>query len=117
MPLLRDTAAPVRAAAAEAMGRLAAEVGTAELRKLLDDRIPAVQTAAATALGGIRDSEAVPALIALARSPDFDAARAAATAAARIDPGALRSDKTRDSAVLDEAADLAGAGLLARTAS
>lgn len=117
LPLLRDTAAPVRAAAAEAMGRLAAESGTAELRKLLDDRIAAVQAAAATALGGIEDADAVPALIALARESDFDAARAAAMAAVRIDPAALGPGAAGGSPLLDEASDLARAGLLARSAA
>lgn len=100
---LSDAAADVRVNAARALGRLGAEDAAARLRELLDDRIPAVRAAAAEALGEIGDDLAVGALLRNAREDEFDAARAAARAVARIDPGSVRAG---GGAHLDEAGDL-----------
>jgi HEAT repeat protein len=86
---LRDSAAEVRASAACALGRLAAEDAAAAVRGALDDRIPFVRAAAARALGEIGGRDAAPALLALARSDHYDAAQAAARALVRVDPKLL----------------------------
>ena len=99
---LRDGAAEVRAKAARALGRLAAEEGAAELRATLHDRIPFVRAAAAVALGAMRDRDAVDELRAVAVNDQYEPARAAAYALARIDPDALSG-----APLLDEAADVA----------
>jgi HEAT repeat protein len=100
---LHDPAATVRASAARALGRLGADEAAARLRERLDDRIPFVRAAAADALGEIGDDEAAEQLHALARGDEFDAARAAAGALARIDPARVRRGGSEH---LDEAADL-----------
>jgi HEAT repeat protein len=86
---LRDAAAEVRASAARALGRLAAEDAAVAVRGALADRIPFVRAAAARALGAIGDRDAAPALLAVARSDHYDAAQAAARALGRIDPELL----------------------------
>jgi HEAT repeat protein len=86
---LRDSAAEVRASAARALGRLAAEDAAAAVQGALDDRVPFVRAAAARALGEIGGRDAAPALLTLARSDHYDAAQAAAHALARVDPKLL----------------------------
>jgi hypothetical protein len=86
---LLDASDAVRANAARALGRLAAGRAAFTLRKALEDPSSAVRAAAADALGTIGDRGAVPALLAHGRSDAFDVARAAASAAARIDPATL----------------------------
>lgn len=105
---LRDSSAEVRAKAARALGRLGAEEGAAGLRRALDDRIPFVRATAAIALGAIGDREALPALLAQARSDRFEAARAAARAVASIDPSvARRAAEEEDGGIhLQEVSDL-----------
>lgn len=108
---LKDSSAEVRAKAARALGRLGAEVGAEELRIALQDRIPFVRGQAAHALGAVGDRDAVPALLEAACSDTFESARAAAHAAARLDPDAVRS-ATRGGnggVHLREAVDLLGA--------
>jgi len=100
---LRDPSAVVRAQAALALGRLAAEEAAARLRDLLDDRIPFVRAAAAEALGAVGDEVAAPRLRELAVADLFEPARAAAHALARIRPQLVSAG---GSAYLDEAADL-----------
>jgi HEAT repeat protein len=75
----------------------------------LDDRVPAVRIAAATALGQIGGRDAVDALLAIARVDSFEPARAAAEALARIDPVLVaRAAHESDAGVhLVEAADRA----------
>jgi HEAT repeat protein len=105
---LRDTSAEVRAKAARALGRLGAEEAAAALTAALDDRIVFVRVSAAHALAAVGDPDAVPALLRIAREDEFDAARAAASAAARLDPDAVRSAAAHPVAGphLREAADL-----------
>jgi HEAT repeat protein len=86
---LRDSAAEVRASAARALGRLAAEDAAAAVRVALTDRIPFVRAAAARALGEIGGRDAGPALLAVACSDHYDAAQAAARALGRVDPDSL----------------------------
>jgi HEAT repeat protein len=83
---LRDASAEVRAQAARALGRLGADDAAAALRTALADRIEFLRAAAAEALGEIGDDDALEALVEMAESDGFDAARAAAHAAVRIDP-------------------------------
>lgn len=83
---LSDPAAPVRVAAATALGRLGAREARDDLVTALADRVPGVRTAAAEALGGIGGRQAVDALLPLARTDEFEPARAAAEAVARADP-------------------------------
>jgi HEAT repeat protein len=105
---LRDPSADVRTAAAEALGRVGAAAAEAELRRALDDRIRFVRAAAAGSLGVIDAHSAVPKLLELARTDVFRPARAAARAAARIDPNALVAAAAEPDAGphLHEAADL-----------
>ena len=69
-----------------------------------------VRAAAAHALGQLDAGTAVPKLLEVARTDVFRPARAAARAAARIDPGALRAAAAQPGAgpYLQEAADLQG---------
>ena len=83
---LSDPAAPVREATATALGRLGAGEATDDLVAALADRVPGVRTAAAEALGGIGGRGAVDALLPIARTDQFDPARAAAEALARAAP-------------------------------
>jgi len=105
---LRDSSAEVRANAAHALGKLGAEEGAAELRGALGDRIPFVRAAVARALGVVGDADVVPELLQVAREDSFDPARAAAGAAARLDPAAVRYAAAVPGAGphLHEAADL-----------
>ncbi len=105
---LRDSSAEVRAKAARALGRLGTEQATAALTAALDDRIGFVRVSAARALGAVGDRDVAPALLRVARSDEFDAARAAASAAAMLDPAAVRAAVARPGAGphLSEAADL-----------
>jgi len=76
---LADPAAPVRAAAAEALGRIGkVEGGGRQVRALLDDPDTAVRKAAIAALADLRDREAIPALM---KAAEADATRFEATAA------------------------------------
>lgn len=86
---LRDSSAEVRAKATRALGRLGAAEAAGELRAALDDRIPYVRATAAIALGMIGDKNAGPALLAQARTDEFDPAQAAARALGRVDPPML----------------------------
>lgn len=108
---LEDPAAEVRAKAARALGRVGAAAAAAALRDALDDRVPFVRVAAAAALGELRDREAVPALLRIARSDGFDEAHAAARALLAIDPELVAREAKRPGAGphLHEAADLAAA--------
>ena len=104
---LRDSSAEVRAKAARALGRLGAEQAGAALTAALDDRIVFVRVSAARALAAVGDPDAVPDLLRVARADDFDAARAAASAAARLDPAVVRTAARDQDAGphLQEAAD------------
>ena len=82
---LRDSSAEVRAKATRALGRLGAAAAAGELRAALDDRIPFVRATAAIALGMIGDRDAAPALLAQARTDEFDPGQAAARALAQVD--------------------------------
>jgi HEAT repeat protein len=105
---LRDTSAEVRAKAARALGRLGAEGATLELAERLDDRAAFVRAAAATALAAVGDHRVVSRLVAMAQQDEFEAARAAAEAAAQLDPEGVRraSAESGAAAHLNEAADL-----------
>jgi hypothetical protein len=105
---LRDSSAEVRAKAARALGRLGAEDAADALTAALSDRIVFVRASAAHALAAVGDPKAVPSLLRAAREDRFDAARAAAQAAARLDPAAVRTAAAADEAGphLREAADL-----------
>jgi HEAT repeat protein len=83
---LRDPAAAVRAAGADALGRLGAGEARDALVRALEDRVPAVRAAAAHALGRTGGRRAAEALLPVARAHEFEPARAAAEALARIDP-------------------------------
>jgi len=111
VPKLRDTSAEVRAKAARALGRLGAKEATGALVARLDDRIAFVRVAAAHALAAVGDRSAVPPLLHVARGHDFDAARAAAAAAAQLDPDAVRNAAAsmESGPYLAEAADILGA--------
>lgn len=107
---LNDASAEVRAKAARALGRVGASAAARALRATLDDRVPFVRVAAARSLGDLRDEEAVPLLLGLARDDDrFEVAQAAAQAALAIDPDAVTRAAADPSAGphLHEAADLA----------
>jgi HEAT repeat protein len=105
---LRDSSAEVRAKAARALGRLGAEEVGSALAETLGDRIPFVRVSAAHALAAVGDPAPAPRLLALAREDQFDPARAAAGAAARLDPAAVLSAAGDDDAGphVREAADL-----------
>jgi len=105
---LQDTSAAVRERAARALGRLGADEAAGLLRETLSDRVPAVRAAAAYALGRLLDREAVEPLLAQARAGEFEPARAAAEAVARIDPERARASAAEPGAGphLREAADL-----------
>jgi HEAT repeats len=107
--LLHDPVPEVRAAAAVALERVADASAAQALLETLADGDETVRTAAAAALGTIGGDETVEALIQVARRDDFEPARAAAHAAARIDPGRVRAEADAPDAgpFLAEAADLA----------
>jgi HEAT repeat protein len=107
---LRDSSGEVRAKAARALGRLGAEEAATALAETLGDRIPFVRVSAAHALAAVGDPAAAPRLLALARKDQFDPARAAAAAAARLDPAAVLRAAGDESAGphVREAADLLG---------
>jgi HEAT repeats len=107
--LLQDPSPAVRASAALALERVADASAAQELLGALADDEPAVRAAAATALGAIGGEESVDALLRLAREDSFEPARAAAHAAARIDPGRVgaAADAPGGGPFLAEAADLA----------
>ncbi|SIO66439.1 putative membrane-bound dehydrogenase domain-containing protein [Singulisphaera sp. GP187] len=78
---LRDPSPEVRAAAAEALGRIGQLAGVdVPLRALLTDPAVEVRKAAITALGGLADREAIPALMAAATANEtrFEAMQALA---------------------------------------
>ena len=103
---LRDSSAEVRANAARALGRHGGEVGASELRTALSDRIPFVRVAVATALGAVGDRAVVVDLLRVARDDEFDPAHAAAHAAVRLDPAAVRDAAREGGPHIAEAADL-----------
>ena len=106
---LIDTSAEVRAQAALALGRLGAEDAAAAVRELLGDRIPFVRAAAAESLGLLSDDDAVEGLVFQAQRDDFEPARAAAEALARIAPSRVSREAVepdRAGPHLVEAADL-----------
>jgi HEAT repeat protein len=106
---LRDSAASVRSEAARALGRLGDGRHLPALLDALEDRIPAVRAAAAISLGYLRDSRALAALSERAESDQFEVAREAARAVARIDRDVAAAAARRTRSVhLREAADLAG---------
>jgi HEAT repeat protein len=107
---LSDTAAAVRAASADALGRIG--TGEAEARdalvRALDDRVPTVRVAAARALGHTGGQAVADALLPVARGDSFEPARAAAEALARIAPARVVQEAEKPDAGphLREAADL-----------
>lgn len=106
---LIDTSAEVRAEAALALGRLGADDAAAAVRELLGDRIPFVRAAAAESLGLLSDDGAVEGLLFQARRDEFEPARAAAEALARIAPARVTREAVepdRAGPHLVEAADL-----------
>jgi HEAT repeat protein len=105
---LADSSAEVRAKAARALGRLGARDGTAALTVTLRDRIPFVRAAAARGLAEVGDPEAAVPLLRIAADDQFDPARAAAQAAARLDPVAVlrAEDPAAASGHIEEAADV-----------
>lgn len=107
---LRDSSAEVRAKAARALGRLGAEEAGSALVETLGDRIPFVRVSAAHALAAVGDPAAAPSLLTLAREDQFDPARAAAAAAARLDSAAVLHAVANDDSGphVREAADLLG---------
>lgn len=82
---LTDPSADCRAAACVALGELGDDRATRLLAQSTHDRIPKVRASAAEALGRLGDPSQLDALLTLLSS-DFDTARAAAVAAARLDP-------------------------------
>ena len=104
-----DPAPDVRAAAARALTRLGTSAAEPALRRALDDDAHFVRAEAAAALGAIHAGPALPRLLQIARTDRFRPARAAAQAAAEIDPAALAEAAARPDAGahLREAADLA----------
>lgn len=108
-----DPAPEVRARAARGLGRLGASAATRELRRALGDPDPAVKAAAALALGMIRDTDSLEALLELAASAPFAAARSAARAAGEIAPKRVIEEGDRDGAPphIAEAADRLSHGL------
>jgi len=107
--LLHDPSPPVRGAAAAALERVADASAADALLGALADADESVRTAAATALGAIGGDETVDALLQMARRDLFEPARAAAHAAANIDPKRVRAEADAPDAgpFLAEAADLA----------
>lgn len=107
--LLDDPAPAVRAAAALALERVADASATVALLAALADHDSAVRAAAAKALGAIGGEESLQPLVQMARRDAFEPARAAAHAAARIDPARVSeaADATGGGPFLAEAADLA----------
>lgn len=90
--VLGDTEAPVRQAAAEALGQQGDPAAGAALVKVLEDPVTSVRVAAATALGLLKVRDAVPALCLRLSDPSPEAAIAAASAVGEIaDPAALDS--------------------------
>jgi HEAT repeat protein len=94
---LLDEASEVRARAALALGRLAAEDAAAAVRELLQDADAFVRTAAAEALAAIGDRSALESLVVQARDDLFEPADAAAEAVRRIDSARLRDEATNPS--------------------
>jgi HEAT repeat protein len=107
--LLEDPAPAVRAAAARGLTRVADAGETQKLIGALADEDPGVREAAATALGVIGSVESLDALLRVARDDAFEPARAAAHAAAHIDPDrvAAVASSPGGGRFLAEAADLA----------
>ncbi len=106
---LGDPSPRVRAAAATALERVADASAAASVRTALSDSDASVRAAAATALGTIGGDESLETLLEVARGDDFEPARAAAHAAARIDPARVRAaaDAAGAGQFMTEAADLA----------
>jgi hypothetical protein len=106
---LRDPSPEVRTAAALALERVADDSATQALLETLADDDASVRAAAAAALGTIGGDETVDALLQVAQRDAFEPARAAAHAAARIDPARVRTaaDVAAAGPFLAEAADLA----------
>jgi HEAT repeat protein len=105
---LVDPSADVRRAAAEALRRIGTSTNEAALRAALDDRMHFVRAEAASTLGVLESTQAVPRLVEIARVDRFRPARAAARAVARIDPDLLEAAAAQRGAGphLHEAADL-----------
>ncbi len=76
--LTNDTEAPVRAAAARALGRIGVPTVVPAMLAALDDPDSTVRAEAATGLGAIGDARAVPALQGTLGHPDAATARGAA---------------------------------------
>jgi hypothetical protein len=106
---LSSESADLRERSARALGRLGAREAVAALRHALADPVPAVAAAAAASLGAIGDRGAVDDLLELARTGRHDPARAAAQAAAELDPRRveLAAEEPGAGTHLGEAADLA----------
>jgi HEAT repeat protein len=106
---LSSESSDLRERAARALGRLGARDAVEALRHALADPVPAVAAAAAASLGAIGDRGAVDALLELARTGRHDPARAAAQAAASLDPRRvdLAANEPGAGDHLGEAADLA----------
>ncbi|HEV8461989.1 MAG TPA: HEAT repeat domain-containing protein [Gaiellaceae bacterium] len=103
---LRDPEPRVRAASAEALERLGDAAAAAALAEVLDDDDADVRVAVASALGYIGGEEVLERLLTAARTDSFEPARAAAEAAARLDPARVATAASDDGGPhLREAAD------------
>jgi hypothetical protein len=110
---LLDTSARVRCEAAIALGRIGSTRDVPALLHALEDRIATVRGAAALGLAHLGDARSIEPLLAHARGDQFDVARAAAHAAAAVDPAATAARAASDgSTSLMEATDLARLGLV-----
>jgi hypothetical protein len=107
--LLHDSSPLVRKAAALALERVADASAAEALLGALSDDDTSVRAAVASALGAIGGDETLAALLRIAREDDFEPARTAAHAAARIDPGSVRTAAAAPDGgrFLAEAADVA----------
>ena len=102
---LRDPSAEVRAKACNSLAKIGTPDQHDALREALGDRIWFVRVQAAHGLGAVGSAEDVPLLLAMARSDEFDVGRAAAGAAARLDPGAVRAARDSGGSHVEEAVD------------
>jgi len=105
--LLADPDPEVRVKTARAIGRVGAADAVTHLRRTLEDPVPYVRAAAARALATVGDTESLGALVAMAKTDTYDAARAAAEAVAELDSARLEPEVEKGgSPHLAEALDL-----------